>query len=181
MSRYNLQPNEYVILKQDDYEYMLTNLNILLDKGIFKKGTRVIPIDQIKVYDGRAQVLQSNEGYQLDIYFINGEEHLVFDSKKVANQWMSNINSLVMDSAQYIGAPENGTVATKSDSKELVEQYEFTKAFGFNRKPLQPSAPEFASGKCKYCGTPISGGKGQIIRCSYCGGDIQISRVTTER
>lgn len=69
MAKYNLQANEYVILKNNRVlhggarasytdELILTNLNIvLIKKGIFNKvkNIQTYPVNQIKVFDGNAQ------------------------------------------------------------------------------------------------------------------------------
>ena len=112
MANYNLQPNEFMIMNQNQVshggrmanftgELILTNLNIVLvSKGAFgnTKGVQTFPLNQIKVFNGKAQVLlgKTRGGYpQLDLYFLNGQESFGFQSKKEAVKWGANINKLI--------------------------------------------------------------------------------------
>jgi precorrin-6B methylase 2 len=104
---YALQQNEVVILKSEEVyhekinidELLLTNLNIIAvsSKGVFKKQINVqyFPIDQIKIFNGKAWAIIPEEDECLEIYFLNGQETFEFGSKKEAIKWADNINSLL--------------------------------------------------------------------------------------
>lgn len=188
MVNYNLQPNESIIMKQDPIihgglmanftdELILTNLQIVLvSKGMFGnlKGIQTFPLNQIKVFNGQAQVLlgKTRGGYpQIDVYLLNGQESFGFKNKREAVKWIANINKLItgnevkvdaspsmaIPGAEYVAETLKGTVDT------------FKGALGIKSK-----MPTKVAKKCSSCGAPISGTKGQIVRCQYCDADGQL-------
>ena len=174
MSAYNLEQDESLVLKCDrarykgsDYsdELLLTDKGlVIIDKGIFGKIKSIIriPINDIKVYNGRAQaILGTDKSHcpQLEIYFINGQEIIGFESKKEVNKWIHSINQLVTKRPKTKPSDSNiikdtlgaikGTLGAKEKNVTLIY-------------------------KCIECGAPIQGTKGQITRCEYCGKDQQL-------
>lgn len=130
MAKYNLQPNEGVILKSKSVshgfwggytdEILLTNLNFVWTSiGImgFPQKTHQYPLHQIKVYDGRAQVRlgehSGNGSPMLEISFMDGtEESFGFqisdkEATKEILRWTKAINKAVtgkdidLDPEQY--------------------------------------------------------------------------------
>ena len=96
-ARYNLHPNEVVLLKDESVmhggflasytdELILTNLNlVLLKKGVFgnSKGVHTFPLNQVKVYNQLAQATigkAPNHSDLLEVYFLNGQEKFSFQS-----------------------------------------------------------------------------------------------------
>lgn len=94
-ARYNLQPHEVVLLKDESVmhggfwsaytdELMLTNLNlVLIKKGMFgnSKGVLTFPVNQIKVHNQQAQAVigkATNGSDLLEVYFLNGRRSLPF-------------------------------------------------------------------------------------------------------
>jgi hypothetical protein len=177
MSNYNLQQNEYLVLKSgevylvdDGYneldELILTNKNLVYvtyvptNQGgfnIFKKTeweyvVQQYPIAQIKVFNGQAQALlgEGEEGSQLDIYFINGTS-LSFQficsgkrkerKRKEEDQITEWINAI----NSLLTNTQNGYESSTNMSQEKETM------------------------KCSSCGAAISGIKGQIAHCQYCG------------
>ena len=93
MAKYNLQPNEVVVLTESNVahgglmarytdELMLTNLNlVLIKKGVLGNGKGVLtfPLSQIKVWEGRAQAIAGkarNGTPVLDVFFVEGPKVL---------------------------------------------------------------------------------------------------------
>lgn len=188
---YNLQPNESMIMSQDRTlhggrmatftdELILTDLHIVLvSKGAFgnTKGIQTFPLNQIKIFNGQAQVLlgKTSGGYpQLDVYFLNGQESFGFESKKEAVKWIANINKLItgnegeVDTSPSIAIP--GVEYVAETLKGTMDT--FKGALGIKSKASGMS--EKAAKKCSYCGAPISGVKGQAVRCQYCDADQQL-------
>lgn len=187
MAKYNLQPNEAVILREDrvahgsnifaqnTHELMLTNLNLVLVKsGVLGngKGVFVFPLDQIKVYNGRAQAMQgakSNGFPVLTVYMLNGEETFHFrGGKKTVSTWITKINEVVtgQENPAVVDAgrelPGSGVVA--GVLKDTVGAFRTT----FGSKVEEPAR---AAGKCGACGAPVSGTKGSTVACEYCDTD----------
>lgn len=195
MDKYNLQPNEYFILNNDNVcsgntrgELILTNLNLvyIISKGIFKTTyiPQLYPINQIKVFNGKAQAI-TGEGGKLDIHFINGVESFKFcnddalfstkKAEKEAGRWVNAINKLITgqiyETDTSVSSEVTGTeviVGTIKDTFDTVKD-----AFGIKAKS-NIEIPTKIAKKCSYCGAPISGTKGQIVRCQYCDADQQL-------
>ncbi len=129
MDKYDLQPNESIILKNDKVyrgntngELVLTNLNLIhiTTKGFLKIRyiRQQYPINQIKVFNDKAQAISGWDG-ALDIYFMNAQESFrfwnedIFFSKKKAERevckWVNEINQLLTGKV-----PENETSVTPS-------------------------------------------------------------------
>lgn len=192
MSKYELQSNESVILKQDRIlhggvmasftdELILTNINIvLISKGVFGNTKRIqtFPLNQIKIFDGQAQALlgKTGGGYpQLDVYFFNGQESFGFESKREALKWVSNINKLVTGNDVKSNTTSNMAVPGSAYVAETIKGTvdTFKETFGFKSKSNKEMDEKTVT-KCKSCGAPISGDKGQIVRCQYCDSDHQL-------
>lgn len=114
---YQLQPDEVVIreglgawhVNTGDYsEVILTNLNIVVvattsegkkRKKRVESGLQIFPINQIKVIDGKAQVQvkysDEEEIYELEIYFLHGQEKFGYEVEEEALQWASTIDILL--------------------------------------------------------------------------------------
>ncbi len=184
-TRFVLQPNEFVLIKDESVmhggfwsgytdELMLTNLNlVLLKKGSFgnSKSVLTFPVNQIKVYNERAQAVigkYSNGADLLEVYFLNGQEKFSFQSggKRKINEWIAKINQAV--------SGENGPVPQASGmalpGADLVAGV-LKDTFGVFKSKLgsQPVAPVKVAGKCRGCGAPVTGFQGRAISCEYCG------------
>lgn len=136
---YNFQPNESIIMKQKmlfSDELILTNLHIVLvgSKGVFVQ-TKVIhtfPLSQIKVFNGQAQVFleKTGSGYQLDVYFFNGQERFQFKDRKEALKWNANINKMITGNEVEIDTSPNmalpGTDYIAETLKETLDTFKET-------------------------------------------------------
>lgn len=188
MNEYDLQPNEFVIMKQGRIarslpglytdELMLTNFHIVHIGALSaKRKIKVLPLNQIKVFNGQVQALlgkQMNGTPRLDVYLLNGEDHFGFEYRKDVEKWVSNIDNLVKGNVHEVD-----TFTSDDDTVSLADAFtemgnELKNALGIRRKAAQPSTPERVSGRCKYCGAPIAGKKDQMIHCSYCDGNQQL-------
>lgn len=186
--KYGLQPNEAVLLKDESVmhggfwsaytdELMLTNLSlVLLKKGMFgnSKGVLTFPVNQIKVYDGRAQAVvgkATNGTDLLEVYFLSGQEKFAFQTggKKKLNEWIAKINEVVTGEAApaTVGRALPGAEAVAGVLKDTI---------GVFRSKLGGSSdgPAKVAGKCRGCGAPISGLQRQAITCEYCGSAQQL-------
>lgn len=177
MAGYRLQPNESFVHQSDRVhhggllavfanELILTNRNIVLvKKGVFgnSKGIQVFPLHQVKTSQGKAQaVVGKHPAFStLDVYFQNGTEQFVFESKKEATFWSQKINEVIT------GTPARMTDPDPSQTEVLVEQ--FMGVFGLKSgAEATAEPPPVAAGDCVSCGAPISGVRGQTTVCGYC-------------
>lgn len=182
-ARYSLQPNEAVLLKDEAvahgglglyaHELILTNLNlVLIKKGTFgnSKGVLTFPVNQIKVYDERAQAIigkARNGTNVLEVYFLNGQEAFSFQSggKRKINEWIAKINEVVTgqeapaQQASRMALPGAGLVAGVLNDTIGV----FKSKLGST-----PNGPAKVAGKCRACGAPVTGYEGQTVTCEYC-------------
>ena len=192
MAKYNLQPNESMIMNQDRIlhgglmanftdELILTNLHlVLVRKGAFgnTKGIQTFPLNQIKVFNRQAQVLlgKTRGGYpQLDVYFLNGQDSFGFESKKEAVKWIANINKLITGNEGEVDTSPNMAIPGAEYIAETLKgtMDTFKGALGIKSKNNNEMSTKAAK-KCSSCGASISGTKGQIVRCQYCDADQQL-------
>lgn len=192
-AEYKLSFDEALILKQDrifrdgfmanlSYELILTNLNlVLITKGVFgnTKNIQTFPVNEIKVFNNQAQVFLSKTsgGYpQIEVYLLNGKENFGFESKRIALNWIAKINQLVTGEDVEIGV----SVKTAIPGTEMIAEAlggtvdAFKSALGFKSKKPSMDSPEKVAKNCRNCGASISGKKGQIVHCPYCGTDQQL-------
>lgn len=176
-------------------ELVLTNQHIILiNKGIFGnvKNVQYYNLNQIKVFNNKVQVLvrrKQNGSPILDVYFINGQESFGFESKRKALQWAEHIALLVGGQdveignlGKQIGGEFDSFAEQLTDvADQLREQVglageSFKLALGIRPHDIKKNKPvnERVATKCYACGAPLSGIKGQIIKCQYCDTDSQL-------
>lgn len=135
MADYNLDFDEGIILETEGVrrsgnggnsyikKMLLTNKNIIYvtsqkTGGMFSKSVDVvdkIPLSEVKVIDGQVFVAQKKTDlfeYALQIQFVSGTEEYSYSegSKKITNQWVSELNRLLGS-----GQPVQNPGASKKD------------------------------------------------------------------
>lgn len=189
MAKYNLLPNESLILKSENVkhggmmasfsdELILTNLNIIhISKGFFGNVKDVVryPVNQIKIYNGEPQVILSKQQggtNQLDIFFQNGQKSFEFQSsgKKEIIQWINAIYKLLTGKEYSVATSAiPGTEYVAKTLKDTVDV--FKNVFGIKNKTneigLKTTSVKVTK-KCISCSAPLSGVQGQVVRCIYC-------------
>jgi hypothetical protein len=196
MEKYNLLPDESIITKIEDVvhekkrgELVLTNHNLvfIVTKGVFKTTyiTQRYPVNQIKVYDGKAQVICDKEA-NIEVFFYDGQKVFKvnpiegsFSGKKERNAaqlFADYINNLLT------GAPiEHITAKNKTNNKaipgtafvaETLKGTIDTFKDAFNKQPIKQEVRIALS--CMSCGAQITGIQGQVVRCQYCNSDQQL-------
>ena len=182
MDGYTLQPNEALVLKEDgvqhgtgfrtnyNQELILTSLNlVVVKKGTFgnSKGVRVFPINEIKVFNGRAQAVVGKQAQghpALDVYFVQSNEQFVFRSndKALLPTWVAKINEVVTGQETPVVMPSSRA----EQAAGLV--FDTLGAFKARLGP-KPEAPVQVNSKCAGCGAAGSGTSGSATTCEYCG------------
>lgn len=195
MVKYQLQPNEGVVLQETGIRYepnklstaytdelILTNLNLIhVRKGVFMgtKGIRYIPLNQVKVICGKCQALvgKSQNGTAiLQIYTQQDIEEFAFQTgaKKNAGIWANEISRLVTgrDSENTLESqdtPEYDFDTAVGQLKDAFSEVGAVFGFGFGKSgQQQKSSVEHVSTKCSGCHAPITGVKGKTAVCKYC-------------
>ena len=177
---YQLLPHEYMVMHDDHVRFgnsssstddlILTNLHlILVKKGFFggKKGEIKIPINQIKVFEGKPQVLVNkvNGLRRLEIYYTGGQASFGFNNAKDTDKWANNIIKLMAgdtDNFEKIG--DNGLWGVDVLAGTLKETFDtFKTGLGFKE-----AGPQKVSVKWSFCGAPLLGQSKQTVKCSYC-------------
>ncbi|GGA90384.1 hypothetical protein [Ornithinibacillus halotolerans] len=136
-----------------------------------KSHSSIFPVDQIKVFNGKAQAIlgERSSGYpQLEVYFTNGQEFFGFESKRVVRNWIKAIDQVVLGQDPVIDRLDNltipGTEFITSTIKDTINTV----------KDVLGKTPIKVSQKCESCGAPISGLEGQVISCQYCDTNQQL-------
>jgi len=189
MDKYNLLPDESIILKCESVflgnklgELILTNyyLTHIIEKGAFKKKYVVqqYSLNQIKVYDGKAQIALGKSN-TLDVYLINSNVSFRFYSddffsgkkmKKDCEQFASKINELVTGEIIEYGNSDNralpGTEFLAGTLKGTIDTFKGV----FNTPPVE----EKVAKPCPSCTASMSGTKGDVVKCQYCNTEVTL-------
>lgn len=173
--KYALEANEGIVLQYDGVyhnkkkaEIVLTNRNfVCIEKLKGRNNYNVIkyPISQIKVIDGQAKVsvIKDDGDYVLQVQFKTGTEQFSFvcdlferiKIKQVVNKWTQEISVLL-----------TGQIPENDEENAFVGAVKSTlNSFGVNTKSRES---ENITKKCIGCMAPITGKKGQTVRCKYC-------------
>lgn len=175
-----LQPKETILLhntgvhRQGNPEFytdelFLTNRNMIyVRKGFFGriKNIQTYPLSQIKIQNGQAQVqMQKIGGYtpRLQIYFKSGPESFAFQcrGKKKILSWVTQMHRLLdtPDIMENIPEPSVPDAAPTPESTGVFSN----SAKYFPPRPITKN--------CTGCGAPLSGSRGETVRCEYCDTD----------
>ena len=186
MDHYDLALNEGIILRHEgayhnqkfvpanssgkSSELLLTNLNLIFIESkikMFKPVYTVLkfPLNQIKIVDGQVQafILKKPRDWTLQVLMQNGAETFQFPCefyerikvKQEVGRWIEQMSLLLTGKSA-----ENGT-----DASLVGEIKNVLGTVGINVKSKKP---ENVTAKCIGCMAPISGEKGQTVRCKYC-------------
>jgi hypothetical protein len=140
------------------------------------KGSQTFPVNQIKVYNGRAHALMKSSGTSevLEVFFLHGEEEFQFSSggKKKIQTWIGKINEAVTGEP----AVEVPSTSMIPGTEKVVEALKGTiGAFKSIRAPKTESPVSIpVTTKCVSCGAPVGGLQGQRIACTYCSAEQQL-------
>jgi hypothetical protein len=195
MGKYNLEPSESVLIQSIGVlcegsglmtgytdELILTNMNIIhVSKGMFGNIKRVqkYPLNQVKIINGEAQAIMgksSNGMPDLQIYFVNGQVAFKFQSsgKKEIVKYVNEISKVLTGNESSRNSAANqfaipGAEIVAETLKDTVNVFKGT--FGIKSKIKAADEPVKATKKCMGCMSPLTGTKGQSIRCRYCDTD----------
>jgi len=189
MDKYNLLPDESIILKSESVflgnklgELVLTNyyLKHIIAKGVVKTKyiTSQYALNEIKVYDKKASVVLGKNN-TLDIYLINGSVSFRFYSddffvgkkmKKESVQFASKINEIVTGEKIEI---ENANSRALPGSELIADTLKGT-IDTFRSAFKTPVAEEKLAKPCPSCTASMSGNKGSVVKCKYCNTEVTL-------
>lgn len=183
MSDYRLLPHENFIQETSRVHYrnekpmrgylldtlILTSENLVFVNkkvGLFRSDTKVdlIPLQDIKVHNGKAQAIATGEllgPHHLKIASRTGEVDLSFTSGKECKQWAQKINE------QVTGDPSTITSGVGGGAAYLLKETVGSFAGAFGRPRGAPATTQVAA-TCSGCTAPITGAAGTIATCDYC-------------
>lgn len=180
MNKVNLQSDECVIRKSSKVrhsgfmvsyknELILTNLNIIyVKKGMFgrTKDIQTFPVSQIKMYEGKPQVLlgkQKNGSPSLEIYFLNGQGIFGFKRKTEVVKWIRCINQVLCKEADSATTGQFAIPGTELIAETIKDTITSFKNILWNK-----TKKEKVSVNCTACGAVLTGYKGETMKCNYC-------------
>jgi hypothetical protein len=189
--KYELQRDEAIVDSHDRVHHgggppmyndqlILTNKNLVLVKNGIRsrsRGTFAFPLNQIKLFDGNAQVRVGklwNGTPALEVYFLNGQEVIGFERAKDVGAFAQSINRLITG----LDAPPNSLGGVASITNALVGQVDTLKGM-LGIAPSKPGTYPAGSanrvaGQCYACGAPLAGTQGRVATCSYCDTPVQL-------
>ena len=195
MVNYNLAPNETILIQSTAVlcesggfmaaytdELILTNINIIhVSKGMFgnTKGVKKYPLNQVKIVNGEAQAIMgksSNGMPDLQIYFINGQLAFKFQSsdKKEIAKYVNGISKVLTGniSSQSSVANPFAIPGVENIAETLKDTFNvFKESFGIKPEDKAANQSVKVTKKCIGCMSPLTGTKGQSVRCRYCDTD----------
>jgi hypothetical protein len=195
MVNYNLELSESVLIQSKGVLYeggglmtaftdelILTNINLIhVSKGLFGNTKRVqkYPLNQVKIINGEAQAIMgksSNGRNNLQIYFVNGQVAFQFQNlgKKEVVKYVNEISKVLIGNESSRNSVANqfaipGAEIVAGTLKDTIDVFKGT--FGIKSKSKAADEPERVTKKCIGCMSPLSGTKGQSVRCRYCDTD----------
>jgi len=179
MDEYILQPNEAIIF-DDGERIKLTNLHIVetvttwtgLLKLVPKESYVCHPINQIKIYEGKPQVIYKEEDDIIDVYFIDGKKTFEIDGKKDCQKFVSAINELLTgEKLSFEKTSKKSIPGSKFIAERLKGTVDaFKGAFNNTPEPVE----ERIVAECPSCCASLSGIKGRIVSCEYCNSKHQL-------
>lgn len=189
---FKLNPDETVILRSEGVGYgntffgkndelILTNQAILLQKkGMFgkTKGVLRFPLSGIRIVNGQIQALLGKKDIvtpSLDVYFESGSERFLFSWEDDVREWIDNINAVMT------GKP----IEKRGEYDDLMQDMEKLAAFAENvsgsvshsiqkvKDALGIKSTEQLAKQCPSCGASVSGVRGEVAKCPYCGSFVK--------
>ena len=108
-------------------ELILTNLHLIYIKKVFwrEKAQTTIPINQIKVFEGKPQVsvTKSNSTKRLEIYYNGGQVIFSFSNTKDTEKWATNIIKLISgDTSNFATLGDNSLFGAEILAETLKDR-----------------------------------------------------------
>ena len=185
MSKYQLKPDEYVVMKSENVRHggmmatysddlVLTNKNVILvSKGVLgnTKGVDYFPLSSIKNIDDKPQAIAS--GLELEIYFLDRHDSFQFRSKREVRTWATNVARLLMGDADDIKSANDMSIPGAAYVVETLRDTVDTVKQSFGLKARKPKREKTAA-ECRSCGASMSGTAGKVVRCHFCNSDQKL-------
>lgn len=151
---------------------LLTSENLVFvykKRGMFRERTdvRVLPLNQVKVRDGEAQLITGStkdKRRHLKIVTQSGEIDLTFGNPKEAKYWAGKINEEITGEPAPMAEEDFGFVASAASAVQEAKNALWS-AFG-KRPGTEPSRK--TTSKCAGCGAAVQGMQGAMVTCDYC-------------
>lgn len=192
MAGYTLLPHENIVMQvgrafdatngkskiDQDHELILTTHHLIYCQlsrlGRKVKNVTYLPLQDIKKYNDRPQVFVKNEGMgrsTLCVVLLNGQKAYEMPTRK-ANVMIEKIELLYLGEADTLNI--SGEITDDSIFNDFLDMKESAwetigDMFRFSKREEKEEAAPHVTVVCDGCGANISGRKGQLGKCSYCG------------
>lgn len=169
-------------------ELVLTNKNLILvnevSVGIFttQRLVKRCPLDSILCPEGSPQAFlgKKKDSYVLQVAFEQEAITLRFpdNERREAKRWADAIKCAVVGDLDSIETEESKLPPEATSfvdgfkglaSAFISEATETASSAAKVEKPIKKVAKTVAAGRCTGCRAPLSGIKGAIVTCDYCG------------
>ena len=189
MEELTLNQDEAILLRKDEigygnsmfgnnHELILTNQAIILiKKGMFGKTKEVLrfELNHIRIANGQVQVLMGKKDLvtpSLDVYFETGTERFLFTWEKDVQEWIDSITAVVTG-APLVKRDENSEML--KDLAELAGVADtVSESISKIKEALGIKSHEQMVRKCPSCGASLSGTRGDVSVCPYCGSPVKL-------
>ena len=175
-------------------ELILTNYNLIyVNKGVFGNTKDVLyyPLMQLKQLNGKPHAIVgklSNGSPCLEVFMLNGASetfHFQTAAKKTTKSWAETITGTTIGGTANVFASDEDDNGYDPGSlvgqfKEVGDEFkeigeELFSAIGFTTNPFKKKAnvnnaqtQTMITSKCRFCSAPLTGKRGQTVRCEYC-------------
>lgn len=188
MDDYNLEPGEYVILqtmpvnlidgdqKESLDEVVLTDRTLILvttvSTGLFssEKYVKRCPLSHVSYSADEpvVMVLKRGDSYWLQASFEGESISLEFpeNPKQEAKRWSAAIKHAIEGEYDSI----NTNFLPPREIGDFLDNVRgAAKSMGFKDKPAEKGPSRRVNKKCPGCHAPLTGIRGHIVTCEYCG------------
>ncbi len=182
MLKFELKPNEYVVVKSEEVHHggpmasfsdglVLTNQSlILISRGVFgrTKSVERFRLQDIKYIDGKAQAVATDD--TLEVYFRDRQDSFRFRRKREASAWAKNIRSVIEGSSDIRQAKDKAIPGAEYVAEAMKDTIDAV------RRPFRTKARRRVTTTCKGCGASMSGPARGVVKCQHCGSDQQLPK-----
>lgn len=183
MSEYKPQASEVIFLEEigsyevgrkasGDCEIVLSNIHLIIDDLDTRRRFKFL-LSDLKRFNNQPQVRETSD-ICLQMYFGKEKVILGISPKKTCKKWSKAIVQAALGKGVNESLLDNMSIPGSEFVAKTLKDTVGTFAQTFGIKVKERESNEMIAKKCTSCSAPISGMKGQVVRCQYCGSDQQL-------
>ena len=153
---------------------VLTNKNILFATLTFFGKVKSVdkhPISEVKVFDDTVQAkldMKFGENPILNIFYKNGQNSYMIPDKSKAKIIVKQLNKIITGNDIEIESELAAGAAMLGEALKGTASA-FMSAFGAREKEQEETVMS-----CPGCGASITGVKGSVVKCEFCGSTVKL-------